>query len=933
MPETTGRTYEAVFRVADAILRSRDEDLRRAGEMLGREDIAEAMQQAVEVALAMKTITRESVPIPEGTESELVRELEARYFTTMEMGTVLDDSAGHIPWLPDRKAEIDWRFWHRYSRFLEEERHLPINTLARLEQLTDQVLGRLEDPSREGPWDRRGVVVGQVQSGKTSNYIGLICKAADAGYRLIIVLAGLHNSLRCQTQLRLDEGFLGFDTQKNLRFDQRNARVGVGLIRGAAFPVAHALTSSTDAGDFRRGVVQAVNVSLGATDPILLVVKKNKTVLKNLLRWITSSERAYTDNATDQKRIGDVPLLVIDDEADNASINTKVVARDEDGRVLDDEDPSAINSHIRKVLAAFDKSSYVGYTATPFANIFINPEDRTTRHGEDLFPRSFIVNLQAPSDYVGPVQVFGLGPGEDPPLPVVRRIYDYEEWIPDSHKKDHEPGPVPSSLRQSVLAFILACAARIQRGQANAHNSMLIHATRFTRVQKAIAEQVGTLLYDVQRTIVYGPGGRPTSVLDELQELWQRDFVPTTHAMAPRVETSWDAVRPHLEAAATRIHIKEVNGRAKDVLDYWENPNGLSVIAIGGEKLSRGLTLEGLTVSYYLRASRMYDTLMQMGRWFGYRPGYLDLCRLYTSPELVDWYKHITVASEELRDEFEAMTAMNATPSEYGLKVRTHPKGLTITSVSKMRSGTVMRLSFAGSLSETVVFYCDDQKNGDNLANLERVIAALPDPERKNEAGNLIWRDVSSDRVLTLLEGWKNHPDSRASDPGLLTQYIEARNGQGELVDWTLVVIGSGQGQEAQIGRFKVPMTKRRDDADPQDRRYLLPKRHLLSPTDELLDLTADERELALEASDRKRIADGKDNDVGKPPSGPFIRKSRSATRGLFIVYVLDPSSIAGKGATQPVPGFVISFPDTDNAEAIEYKVNNVYYNQEFELE
>lgn len=924
--------YEAVFRFADAILRVKDKQLQLEGLSLVKEDIARAIDDAIQFAIQTAALPKDAIPLPESICSELYRNLDSRYFTTMAMGMVLDDATGHVPWLLNRKSEINWHFWRRYARYLEEETHFPRATIARLDQLTDEILQRLEEPSRPGPWDRRGMVVGQVQSGKTSNYTGLICKAADVGYRLIIVLAGIHNSLRSQTQLRLDEGFLGFDTQKNLKFDQTSTKIGVGRLRGAEIPVAHALTSSSDTGDFKRTVVNAVNVSLGSNDPLLLVVKKNTSVLKNLMRWITSSERAYIDPHSQKRRIRDVPLLIIDDEADNASINTKIVIRDEEGNVLDDEDPSAINGLIRVVLNTFDKSAYVGYTATPFANIFIHPKDTTEEHGEDLFPRSFIINLQTPSNYVGPVQIFGLGEErEEEPLPIIRTVYDYDSWIPDGHKKELTPGPLPHSLKEAILAFVLVIASRLQRGQDRAHNSMLVHATRFTAVQTRIKEQINDFLYEVQGTVAYGAGDRTSSVLDELQNLWERDFTPTTEAVEPAQMTPWSKIQPYLHAAASRIVTKEINGKAKDVLDYWENPQGLSVIAIGGEKLSRGLTLEGLSVSYYLRAARMYDTLMQMGRWFGYRPGYLDLCRLYTSPELIEWYKHITSASEELRDEFEAMTSINATPRDYGLKVRTHPSGLNITSVSKMRSGTIMQVSFAGRISETVVFSCHDSHNKHNLAVLERLLLSLGKcEERERNSDNLVWRDVSSEQVITFLEGYRNHPESRASNPQLLKQYIEGRNADGELGNWTVAVISNAQGETYSAGRHTIGMTRRKDDAGPGEPRYLLPKRHLLSPGDEAIDLSITEFRIALADTNGLRNDQGKqDTDI---PSGPSIRARRPATRGLLLIYLLNPTSVSDKGATVPIPGFVVSFPATTRAKEIEYTVNNVYFEQEFEI-
>ena len=276
--------------------------------------------------------------------------------------------------------------------------------------------------------------------------------------------------------------------------------------------------------------------------------------------------------------------------------------------MLDDQDPTKINGLIRRILGTFEQAAYVGYTATPFANIFIYPHDDTAelgKFGEDLFPRSFIINLRPPSNYIGPVRVFGLEEtpstqGEaDPGLPIVRPVEDYEALIPPSHKKNLVPRSLPPSLKHSMQAFILACAARSARGQARAHNSMLVHVTRFTAVQQCIHDLVAQELKSLQRRLMYGDGDRVPSLRDELHEMWKQDFVPTTEAVSMRLEdpfmtpVSWDEVDVALTEAASKIEVRLINGTAADILDYYDRKSGLSVIAIGGDKLSRGLTLEG----------------------------------------------------------------------------------------------------------------------------------------------------------------------------------------------------------------------------------------------------------------------------------------------------------------------------------------------------
>ena len=565
----------------------------------------------------------------------LVRELEANLNVIVgPSSTLTDDESDHLPWLADRRASIEWKFTKRYRRFLNERKGWARPTLQRSDDLTDRVLELIEDPCRTGSWDRRGMVVGEVQSGKTSNYIELICKAADAGYKFIVVLTGTTNSLRAQTQLRFDEGFLGWDTRLNLALDTRNKRVGVGTLAGEPLLRAIPSTNAEERGDFNLRVANQFNVRLGG-DPVIMVVKKNGSVLRNLSRWARSLSPSDNDET-----IPDTPIMIIDDEADFASVNTRPSSPD--------DDPTVINARIRELLNAFDQSVYIGYTATPFANIFIYPDQDEGRHGQDLFPRDFLINLPVPSNHVGPTKVFGLpeGPDDDmepvSAIPLVRIVNDHHDQIPNVHKSHWTIGKLPDSLTTAIKAFILVCAARSARGQDNQHNSMLIHVTRFVNVQRQVAELVSFELKDLQSRIRYGDGDSPHRIEDQLRDMWQTDFMPCTQSareiypdlMVGCTDVNWESIQSELVASSQKIQVKVINGAAKDALDYWDHPDGLNAIAIGGDKLSRGLTLEGLSVSYYLRASRMYDTLLQMGRWFGYRPGYVDLCRLYTTDEL-----------------------------------------------------------------------------------------------------------------------------------------------------------------------------------------------------------------------------------------------------------------------------------------------------------
>ena len=469
----------------------------------------------------------------------VTHELIRRHSVWVGADTSLSSDAGHVDWLSaDRKR--DWRYWQRYSEFLALK--LSWNAIDGLDQSTDNVLRQLEDPLRDGPWDRRGLVVGHVQSGKTGNYTGLICKAADAGYKIIIVLAGMHNNLRSQTQMRLDEGFLGFETSPD-RDASVHRSIGVGVIDGDFKIRPNYGTNRADKGDFGLKIAQHFGVS-PEVRPWLFVVKKNKSVLDQLYRWI----RDHVANRHDADRhlVTHLPLLMIDDEADNASVDTREQLFDEDGTPDEEHEPTAINRLTRRILHSFERSAYVGYTATPFANIFIHERGETRLEGPDLFPAAFIINLAAPSNYVGPSKVFGSRANDNAlALPVVITLAgDQDLWMPSGHKKDHVPlyagqSDLPPSLAQAVDSFVLACAARRLRGQQHEHCSMLVHVTRFSSpvgesrapsVQHRVADQIEAHVQRMRQRLDRGIDA--DEVLVRLEALWEKEFTSKAGAIA-----------------------------------------------------------------------------------------------------------------------------------------------------------------------------------------------------------------------------------------------------------------------------------------------------------------------------------------------------------------------------------------------------------------
>jgi len=887
-------------------------------------------------------------------------ELIRRFSVWRSQDSWLENTVGHVPWLtPERKN--DWRYWQRYREF--QEGRMAWEAVEGLDKSSDRILGMLEDPLRKGPWDRRGLVVGHVQSGKTGNYTGLICKAADAGYKIIIVLAGMHNNLRTQTQMRLDEGFLGFETNP---LAEGMRQIGVGIIDQDPSIRPNYATNRTEKGDFIASNVKNLGVTPEAR-PWLFVVKKNKTVLARLLRWIQTHVADAVDAETGRKIVTHLPLLVIDDEADHASVDTGEQLFDAEGKADEDHQPTAINSLIRRILHAFHCKAYVGYTATPFANIFIHERGETAETGPDLFPAAFIHNLGSPSNYVGPARVFGLHNGEERQgsLPLVREVSDHcsddarSGWMPVGHKNIHVPkhadeSGLPASLREAIDAFILSCAARHVRGQKAQHSSMLVHVTRFNAVQLEVHTHVERYVRSIDQRLARQIGHLP--VLERLADLWTADFEPTTSEMAEKVPdmgpfavSTWEEIAEVLTLVVSQISVRVINGTAGDVLDYADTADGLKVIAIGGDKLARGLTLEGLCTSYFLRASRMYDTLMQMGRWFGYRPGYLDLCRLYTTPDLVEWFEHIADASEELRDEFDMMVESGGTPRDYGLKVVSHPV-LMVTSRLKMRSAKSLFLSFSGHVIETVALHRQQRQLEANLHAFNELVAAMgegredpvqPRPGSPDRWNGVLWEKIPHEYVTDFLGAYSTHPEAMKANSLLLRDFIVRMVRENELTEWTVAVIGGGKTENpVSVAGVTVRRAKRSAKSHTVDRQSI---GRLLSPKDEGIDFGIEPWEAALAETrkiwkeDPARLKNQTEPDV---PSGPLLRRVRGhgapgvpahSERGVLLVYLLDVEGIEGQPAAgTPVVAFGISFPGSGSGAKVEYKVNNVLWEQEY---
>lgn len=843
----------------------------------------------------------------------LAQRFEARHDVTMEIGEILRGEE-HEPWLDAMQATIDPYYWTRYKELLQSK-GFSNKVLAPLDEVTHRILGELGDPSSAGPWDRRGMVVGHVQSGKTANYTGLIAKAADAGYKLIVVIAGIHNNLRNQTQLRIDEGFVGRDSAKLLSKNKNTRAVGVGLFDSTRVPV----TFTNSVRDFNKMTATGVGIPLqNLNEPAVFVIKKNPSTLKNLHEWLV--EHSAKGGAVD------VPMLLIDDEADNASINIRY------GK----DQASRINSQIRDILKTFRRSCYVGYTATPFANIFIDPDSDSEMVGADLFPKDFIVSLDPPTNYFGAGTVF-LDRSEE----IVRHIEDNGDCLPISHKKDDQIS-LPPSMIDAMRTFVVARAIRLVRGHENAHCSMLVNASRFTDVQSDIRNQLHARLEKIQanvRTFAALPEHEALQnrEVSELHRIWHSEFQETG--------VTWSQVQGALLASVAPIRVVEVNSRASGTLDYANHEKtGLTVIAVGGFSLSRGLTLEGLMVSYFLRNSMMYDTLMQMGRWFGYRPDYDDLCRVWMPEDAEGWYAHIAESIELLRDELRTMAAAGATPREFGLKVRSHPESLMVTARNKMGSGekVVVSVGLGNNFVETATLDKKPESLQQNRSAVDALGANLASlgfdaNSAEQVSGGWLLRGVPVEPVLKYLKGFVNHPGSILTDPGPVSRYIEDR-ANGELKTWDLLIPSvkttvepalksSFLGLEVNCQR-RAEGTVRGSDSSRTLR--VSNKQRVASRGIEKVGLSPKQ---VKDAEEYHRAHADRKPPEGKPINYPDHVYRKFRTRPLLIVHLLR---IAKKDEpldkdAQPVVAWGISFPETELTEKkVEYMVNTVWMRENF---
>ncbi len=779
----------------------------------------------------------------------------------MENATFFEDNKEHHEdWLANKKrnTKIDFLHWSAYRSHLAAKPNWTEGengTLTKLDLNTERILSKLADP--DGPsLVRKGMVVGNVQSGKTANYIGLISKAADAGYKVIIVLAGMLDALRIQTQIRIEEGFIG-----------KNACTGelVGVGETEDLELSIKLPFTTRESDFNTQTKKAFGAYNFTTfqNTCIFVIKKNTTILRNLNKWLS------TELKNNSLPRADGSLLLIDDEADNASINTKADRPYLNKKVKYKEydpneyDPSKINGQIRKLIQKFKICTYVGYTATPFANIFISPLDKKSMYSGDLFPKHFIQYIKPPSIYFGPSKIFLQNKFPKLfkyiPLDEINGIDEY--CIPKGHKKTFRLEGLPKSLKNAINGFLISTSIRIIReGGGDFHSSMLVNPSTFTNVQISVKSKIQDYI-DLLKSQLYNVSN--SWLLSEIKETWNNDF-EDLHDLY-----NWESIVNIIKELIVDIEVVVVNNSKKsENLDYEKTKR--KIIVVGGFSLSRGLTLEGLITSYYLRYSKMYDSMLQMGRWFGYRIDYEDICRLYLSKESLEDFKVISNALEELSIKFEEMQAINATPEQFGLQVRADAtnKRLAITARNKMGSAQKTKTSYTYS-GRLVQNYCFDRnKVSENLKAVDffhRKLKSKYSSCQLNKDKYYVFRNIDGSLVFDLLKDYQISELNCTITKDTLLKYFKERE-KHELKNWHVIFdsnLNSRNGihnsfgvQISRVGR-QVTTKKGEDDAINLKKTIFLSKpsnRAICSPgiTEEVF--TAEEKAFERDPSLSKKM-------------------------------------------------------------------------------
>lgn len=737
-----------------------------------------------------------------------------------------------------------WANWSRHEAYLRSLPNWKPHQIASVAEESLRIISKTIPVGRP-EFQCRGLVVGYVQSGKTANFTAVAARAADVGYRLIIVLSGIHDSLRNQTQRRLNLELAG---------------VGVDWI-----------TLTDETSDFHEPPVAD---GFASTGTVLIVAKKITPILRRLNQWFGKLEG----------RLADVPVLVIDDEADQASINTRGNRRDpsieKDTAPDENTAPSLTNALIRDILRKIPRASYIAYTATPFANILIDPDANDSQVGEDLFPKDFVVQLPRPSGYTGTEELFGTSAqGRDVLRPVDPA--DVKALKPKQRRKSEAivargPLDLPQSLADALLTFALAGAIRLLRGQSGKPHTMLVHVSQLQqdqlRIGDAIEEQIRNWFHHESAE----PG--------VLRQMFRSTLTGLGSVELPCAE---ETVFEEAVTNLARLEVVVLNSTTGDELEYDVKP-GRQLVAVGGNRLSRGLTLEGLTIAYFLRTTTLADALLQMARWYGFRAGYEDLIRIWTTEGIAQWFVELALVEESLRDSITALNKAGRRPDQMAIRMRAHSK-LLLTSKNKSRMQTDDARSWSGENPQTILFPLHDRELLERNVDLASALLRQHPPTQDAHGGSIA-HDVPADEIALFLRRYEGHPSSIAFQGAEIADWILERAEAGELTNWMVFVANPERERQVLLGGRPFGLVRRSLQANESIG-------ILIDPRHEGVDLHG--------GPENYRTASGF--------NARAMREDRPVQQGLLLLYPLDPEPL--RAPTQAVLGLALSLPRTTDGE------------------
>lgn len=864
--------------------------------LMSQLDTVETEPKLIEIAEGLRM---NKIMFPDLTDEQYQEALDhavQSLYVTFGESYIVENKDQHEPWFGKYYKDLQHTRWDRYLNFLKNKKNYPPAVTNSMNENLFKIIDLVGNPNGEN-FEKKGLVVGDVQSGKTSNYIGLMNLATDAKYQIMIVLTGTTNTLREQTQIRIEEG-LGKSNQNP---------VGVSAIKDHNYkdfkePVY--LTSATS--DFNKNSREITSIGLEQTMvPIVIVTKKNTSSLEHIYSWLSEYSMKFKHDYIDSS------LLLIDDEADFASIDT----------ADPEKDPTTINSKIRQILKLFTKSSYIGFTATPFANVFINPESDNQMYGQDLFPSDYIYILGESTEYVGVEKLFD--EKYEGNTIVTIEPSEVETYLPLKHKKDHDFSSLSPSMKDAVNAFLLSNVIRDLRGDQNSHRSMLFNISRFSAMHEAIKVEVSEYLVEIKRDV------RLYSKL-EYTEALRYDTIKSLkttydkHYSNLLDNVSFRKILRHLNDSIFRIKVAIVNKDNKGV-DYIRNEKeGERVIVIGGFSLSRGVTLEGLLISYFWRNSMTYDTLLQMGRWFGYRANYEDLTKVYMTSEVQSDFKFIAKATRELKSDLKLNADRGLTPRDFGIKVRSGQTGLIITARNKMRTGAdiTTAVDFNQDVIETLAINIKDERiNEKNIEIIKNLISENKDLIHNSNKFNGL-KNVSKENIVKLLEGYTQVPGSKF-DNNLVRNWL-VENDSEILNYWDVAFVTGSQEFNFNYGHGIKGSTSVRTlvEANNLNGVYKTKNSRLGSPTDGAIGLTDEQadmvkKEITLEDGTSKTI----------PQRNYFDR--RLNRKPILLIYSVVARSDESQKLSSDVyyPMITLGIPDLGKgkSKAVTYKVNKTY--------